>query len=62
MVRAGESLTDGPYLEAKEIIGGYVTIKAADLKEAVEAARRCPGLDYRMAVEVRRERHRMTRD
>ncbi len=49
----GVSLTDGPYAEAKEIVGGYVLINADSLEQALEAARDCPGLEYRMAVEVR---------
>ena len=49
----GLSITDGPYAEAKEVIGGYVLIAASNLEEAIEAARGCPGLDYHMAVEVR---------
>ena len=51
--RRGATVTDGPFAEAKEIIGGYVLIAADDLEQAVEAARDCPGLDYAMAVEVR---------
>lgn len=49
----GASVTDGPYLETKEIVGGYVIIKAASLTQAIEVARDCPGLDYQLAVEVR---------
>jgi hypothetical protein len=49
----GESISDGPYAESKEIVGGYILINAANLDEAVEIARGCPGLDYRLAVEVR---------
>lgn len=49
----GVSATDGPYLETKEIVGGYVLIAADNLAEAVEAARGCPGLNYQMTVEVR---------
>jgi len=49
----GASMTDGPYVETKEIVGGYVLISAANLDEAIEAARNCPGLDYGMTVEVR---------
>ncbi len=51
--RRGMSVVDGPYAEAKEVVGGLVLISAASLEEAVEAARDCPGLDYAMAVEVR---------
>jgi hypothetical protein len=51
---AGETVvTDGPYAEAKEIVGGYVLLKVATMKAAVAIARKCPGLDYRMTVEVR---------
>jgi hypothetical protein len=49
----GATVNDGPFVESKEIIGGYVLIEAESHAQAVEAARDCPGLDYRMAVEVR---------
>lgn len=49
----GATMTDGPYPESKEIVGGYVLITAPDLDAAVELARQCPGLDHRMVVEVR---------
>ncbi len=50
----GETVvTDGPYAETKEIVGGYVLLNVATMDEAVAIARQCPGLDYRMAVEVR---------
>jgi hypothetical protein len=39
-------VTDGPYAEAKEVLGGYFTVSAADYEEAVEIARRSPHLDY----------------
>lgn len=49
----GEALTDGPYLEAKEIIGGYVLIAADSYEHALDIARDCPGLEWGMGVEVR---------
>lgn len=49
----GAVVTDGPYAETKEIVGGYILINAASLDDAVEIAQGCPGLDYRLAVEVR---------
>jgi hypothetical protein len=50
----GETVvTDGPYVEAKEVVGGYVLLQARSLEEATEAAKQCPGLDYGMGVEVR---------
>ena len=39
-------VTDGPFLEPKEIIGGYVILEAADLAQATELARGCPLLDH----------------
>jgi hypothetical protein len=46
-------ITDGPFAEGKEVVGGYVLLNPCTLDEAVAAARDCPGLDYRMSVEVR---------
>ncbi len=39
-------ISDGPFLEPKEIIGGYVIILAQDLGEATEVARACPLLEH----------------
>lgn len=50
-------ITDGPYAEGKEVVGGYVLLNPCTLKEAVKAAGQCPGLDYRMIVEVRPVSH-----
>jgi hypothetical protein len=45
-------LTDGPFAETKEVIGGYWIIKVNSKAEAVEWASRCPALDNEM-IEVR---------
>ena len=45
-------VTDGPYSEAKELVGGYWIIQAKDREEAVEWAKRVP-LDGDSFVEVR---------
>ena len=45
------SITDGPFTEAKEMIGGYWIIQVKSKEEAVEWASRCPQNDC--AVEVR---------
>ncbi|WP_221032792.1 YciI family protein [Actomonas aquatica] len=50
---AGEHVTDGPFIEAKEFLGGYFLISAADLNDAITIARGCPGLRDGMSVEVR---------
>ncbi|AKU89895.1 YciI family protein [Vulgatibacter incomptus] len=43
---------DGPFPEAKEVIGGYWMIDVKSKEEAIEWARRCPGGDNEM-IEVR---------
>jgi hypothetical protein len=48
----GATVTDGPFTEAKEVVGGYWLIQARSTEEAVEWASRCPGENCR--VEVRR--------
>lgn len=35
-------ISDGPFLEPKEIIGGYIIIKADDLDDATHIAQKCP--------------------
>jgi hypothetical protein len=50
------SVTDGPFAEAKELIGGYWMIDVRSREEAIEWARRIPGRDC--AVEVRRVQER----
>lgn len=37
-------VTDGPFLELKEVIGGYVVLEVEDLDEAVAIARTWPGI------------------
>jgi hypothetical protein len=49
----GRKITDGPFAEAKEIVGGYFIIRAKDLEEAAEIARGCPIFDNGGTVEVR---------
>ena len=46
-------LTDGPYAETKDVVGGYLLISAANLDEAVELSRGCPIFDNDGSVEVR---------
>lgn len=43
-VRDGRSITtDGPFMEAKEALGGFYLVEARDLDEALEFAAACPG-------------------
>lgn len=48
----GATVTDGPFAEAKEVVGGYWLIQARSKAEAVEWAKRCPGENC--TIEVRR--------
>lgn len=47
-------VTDGPFSETKEILGGYFKIVADSYDEALEIARGCPHLEFDGLVEVRR--------
>ncbi len=52
-VRDGQRLiTDGPFVETKEALGGYYVIECDDLDRAIDAAARCPGAEAG-ALEVR---------
>jgi hypothetical protein len=46
----GASVTDGPFTEAKELVGGYWLIQTRSKDEAVEWAKRCPGRDCMIEV------------
>ena len=39
-----EPTPDGPFVEVKELVGGYMIVSASSLDEAVQIARECPGL------------------
>jgi hypothetical protein len=47
------TLSDGPYAETKDIVGGYSLIQAKDLDQAVALATGCPIFEQGGAVEVR---------
>jgi hypothetical protein len=47
------NVSDGPFAESKEAIGGYFLLDVATMNEAVAIARECPGLPYGIRVEVR---------
>ena len=52
-VRGGRvSVTDGPWIETKEQLGGYYLIEARDLNDAIQVASRIPGAKFG-CVEVR---------
>lgn len=37
-------VADGPFVEAKEVVGGYMIVEAESLEKAIEVARGCPGV------------------
>jgi len=52
-VSATGVITDGPYAEIKEVVGGYILVKANDLNDAVKLSKGCPTLEVGGKVEVR---------
>ena len=46
-------VSDGPFAESKEAIGGYFLLNVASFDDAVAIARECPGLPHGVQVEVR---------
>jgi hypothetical protein len=46
-------ITDGPYADTKEVLGGYFVFEASNLDEALEVAQRVPAVRLGGAVEVR---------
>jgi hypothetical protein len=53
VVNAKKVVTDGPFVESKEIVGGYSIVQAATIDAAAELAKGCPGLLTGGKVEVR---------
>ncbi len=53
VVKPGNVVINGPYVELKEALGGYIMVHAKDLDEATELAKGCPILNVGGSVEVR---------
>ena len=53
VLRSQKTITDGPYVEGKEMVGGYLIVKAKTIDDAVRMAQGCPGLNNGSTVEVR---------
>ncbi len=51
------AITDGPFAETKEIIGGYLIVKAEDLDGATEISKGCPIYEVGGATEIREIHH-----
>jgi hypothetical protein len=48
-----KTVTDAPFAEAKDIIGGFTVVEARDIDEAAELSKGCPILEQDGSVEVR---------
>jgi hypothetical protein len=48
-----KTVSDGPFAEAKDLVGGYAIIEAGDIEAAVDVARGCPTYERDGFVEVR---------
>ncbi len=53
VIRGKHSVVDGPFVEAKDLVLGFMVIEAGDLDEAVTLSRGCPVLNGSGAVEIR---------
>ena len=51
--RNGRFVTDGPFAESKEAIGGYLVLDVETIEEAIAIAQSNPGLAYGGSIEVR---------
>lgn len=51
--KAGEIITDGPFAEGKEVVGGYLLVKSDSIDGAVEISKGCPIFEHNGNVEVR---------
>jgi hypothetical protein len=53
VLRKGGVITDGPFVEIRERLGSFITVKAENIEEALTLAHGCPALDADGSVEVR---------
>lgn len=53
VLKAGGVITDGPFVEIRERLGGYIVVKASGLDEAATLAHGCPALEVNGSVEIR---------
>ena len=54
LVTSATSVTDGPYTEGKEVVGGYFIINAASIEDAAEICKDYPDFEYGGQVQVRK--------
>jgi hypothetical protein len=53
VVRTGGVVSDGPFVESKEVLGGYSIIQAGSYEEALRIAKECPHHQGPGSIEIR---------
>ncbi|MDP9048327.1 MAG: YciI family protein [Bacteroidota bacterium] len=53
VLKAGGVVTDGPFVEIRERLNGFIVVKADNLEDAITLAHGCPILDINGTVEIR---------
>ena len=53
VLRAGGVVTDGPFIETREVLGSFIVVNAESLEEAAILAHGCPALEAGGSVEIR---------
>ncbi len=53
VLKPGGVITDGPFVDIREQLGGFMVVKADSLEEATTLAHGCPVLDNQGSVEIR---------
>jgi hypothetical protein len=53
VLKAGGVITDGPFVEIREMLGSFIVVKAESLEEATTLAPGCPALDAGGSVVIR---------
>ena len=54
VLKPGGIITDGPFVEIRELLNGFIVVKAENMEDAVTLAHGCPILDINGTVEIRR--------
>ena len=53
LINMGKQVIDRPLAEGKEMVGGYIIVRASNLDDATELAKGCPGFEHDCTIEVR---------
>jgi hypothetical protein len=53
VLKAGGVITDGPFVEIREMLGSFIIVKADSLEDATTLAHGCPAIDEGGSVEIR---------